>query len=212
MNVVFINPNSTRAMTDSILAMARASSPGVPFEGWTSHLGPAAIQGAADGARAIPPLLDLVGKAQARNAPGIVIACFDDTGLDAARKRAACPVLGIGQAAFHTAALRGWRFSVVTTLAVSVPIIEGNIRAYGLSGHLARVRASDVPVLALEDNPAAACARIVDEARRAVAEDAIDAVVLGCAGMARLTAELRTALACPVVDGVEAAARLIAVL
>lgn len=209
MSYVFINPNSTAAMTESILAMARATRPGTAFEGWTSHLGPPAIQGEADGQRAVPPLLDLVARANEERKAGIVIACFDDTGLDQAQRMASCPVLGIGQAAFHTAALHGWRFSVVTTLAVSVPIIERNIHDYGLSGHLSRVRASDVPVLALEEDPSHACARITEEARRAIAEDQIDALVLGCAGMARLTAHLVDNLDFPVVDGVEAAARLL---
>ncbi|MBB6468021.1 hypothetical protein HNQ96_003905 [Aminobacter lissarensis] len=36
---------------------------------------------------------------------GYIIACFDDTGLDAARCIADAPVIGIGEAAFHMAAL-----------------------------------------------------------------------------------------------------------
>ncbi|ARE39474.1 Hydantoin racemase [Rhodovulum sp. P5] len=212
MAFVIINPNSTAAMTDSMLAVAQATAPGHVFEGWTSQYGPPAIQGAEDGHRAIGPLMELVAQAGGRGAEGVVIGCFDDTGLEAARARATCPVIGIGQAAFHIAALRGWRFSVVTTLSVSVPIIEANINGYGFGPHLARVRASEVPVLALEDDTDAACAQVTGEALRAVAEDDVDAIVLGCAGMARLTAHLRTALPCPVIDGVEAAARLVPVL
>ncbi|GAA0310186.1 aspartate/glutamate racemase family protein [Rhodovulum strictum] len=212
MTFVFINPNSTAAMTEQVLAMARAAQPGALFEGWTSTHGPAAIQGPEDGAAAVPPLLDLVAKADRAGAAGVAIACFDDTGLNEARRLARCPVIGIGQAAYHIAALRGWRFSVVTTLSVSVPIIEANIRGSGLGGHLGRVRASEVPVLDLEHDPDAAFRRIADEAARAAAEDGIDAVVLGCAGMARLTGHLRAALPVPVIDGVESAARLLAAL
>ena len=126
--------------------------------------------------------------------------------------RSAVPVLGICQAACHVAALRGWRFSVVTTLAVSVPILEENIARYGFAPLLGRVRASDVPVLALEDDPAAAGARIAAELDRARAEDGIDAVILGCAGMAKLTADLRRRFALPILDGVESAARLLPAL
>ncbi|WP_074219403.1 aspartate/glutamate racemase family protein [Rhodovulum sp. ES.010] len=212
MAYILINPNSCAEMTRSIRAMAETAAPGAAFEAWTSHDGPPAIQGAADGERATGPLLDLVARASERGAEGIVIACFDDTGLAEARRLAPCPVIGIGQAAFHVAALRGWRFSAVTTLPVSVPIIERNIRAYGFGPHLARVRASDVPVLALEQDPDAACARVTEEAARAFAEDGVQAIVPGCAGMARLTAHLRAHLDRPVIDGVEAAARLIAAL
>lgn len=206
MTCIIINPNSTQAMTDAMLAAARRAAPALVFEGWTSHEGPPAIQGAADGAEAAPPLLDLVRKAAAEKARGIVIGCFDDTALAQASALAGCPVLGIGQASFHMAALRNWRFSVVTTLAVSVPVIERNIRDYGLAGHLGRVRASDVPVLALEHDPDAALAAVSAEACRAQAQDAVDALVLGCAGMVHVTRAVADAVTVPVLDPVTTAA------
>ena len=43
--------------------------------------------------------------------------------LAEARARAHCPVIGIGQAGYHVAALLGARFAVLTTLPVSVPVI-----------------------------------------------------------------------------------------
>ncbi|MEO0991991.1 MAG: aspartate/glutamate racemase family protein, partial [Pseudomonadota bacterium] len=156
MPVIIINPNSTASMTDAMVRTAREVAPGIAFEGWTSRDGPASIQGPEDGAAATPPLLDLVGLANQQGAQGIIIGCFDDTALVEAAALASCPVVGLGHAAFHYAALRNWRFSVVTTLPVSVPVIEQNIREMGLSGYMARVRASGVPVLALEENPDAA--------------------------------------------------------
>lgn len=206
MTVWFVNPNSTDSMTETVVRAARAASPDLDIEGLTSHGGPPAIQGPADGAAAVPPLLRIVDRLGAEGATGIAIACFDDTGLTEAARRAPCPVVGIGQAAFYLAALRSWRFSVVTTLPVSVPVIERNIARYGLGDFCGRVRASDVPVLEL-DRDLACGERVLDEARRALAEDGIDCVVLGCAGMSALTARLRAGLRCPVIDPVEAAAR-----
>ncbi len=206
MTVILINPNSTEAMTRTMLDVARRTAPGTVFDAWTSHHGPAAIQGAADGDAATPPLLDLIRRADATGASGIVIGCFDDTALKTAARLASCPVIGLGQAAFHACALRGWRFSVVTTLPVSVPIIEGNIARYGLSGALGRVRASGVPVLDLETDPAKAIDAILAEAKAALQDDDITAIVLGCAGMASLSPRLRAALSAPVIDVVEAAA------
>ena len=49
MAVIIINPNSTVSMTEAMLAQARRYCPEMEFEGWTSHDGPAAIQGLADG-------------------------------------------------------------------------------------------------------------------------------------------------------------------
>jgi allantoin racemase len=54
----------------------------------------------------------------------IVIACFGDPGLDAAREASAVPVLGIAEAAFHAASFLATGFSVVTTLARTCVIAE----------------------------------------------------------------------------------------
>lgn len=193
-------------MTDAMVAMARTTAPGIAFTGWTSHDGPPAIQGREDGLAATQPLLDLADRAEASGASGIIIGCFDDTALAEVRSRASCPVMGLGQAAFVHCALRGWRFSVVTTLPVSVPILEENVAAYGYGTLLGRVRASGVPVLALETSPQDASARILDEARAAVDRDRVDAIVLGCAGMVHVTDTMRKHLPCAVIDPVESAA------
>lgn len=204
--IVLINPNSTDAMTKAMIETA--SKAGVVLEGWTSLDGPAAIQGPKDGAACIPPLLTLVHKASNAGAKAIIIGCFDDTGLNAARNIAACPVIGIGQAAYHMAVLSGRRFSVVTTLAVSVPVLESNIHAYGFTSKLARVRACGVPVLDLETDPAGTAPAVVDEINRAVAEDNVDTVVLGCAGMVHIPAYFGETRAVRLVDGVTSAAQL----
>jgi allantoin racemase len=204
--IVLINPNSTEAMTQAMVETA--SKTGVVLEGWTSFDGPAAIQGSEDGAACIPPLLALVRKASDAGAKTIIIGCFDDTGLDAARDIASCPVIGIGQAAYHMAVLSGRRFSVVTTLAVSVPILESKIHGYGFTSQLARVRASGVAVLDLETDPARTTPVVIAEINRAIAEDKIDTVVLGCAGMVHIPAYFGETEAVRLIDGVTSAAQL----
>lgn len=201
--IVIINPNSTVAMTETLLSTARAERPDAPIEGWTSHDGPPAIQGPEDGAACIPPLLALVQKARLAGARTVIIGCFDDTGLAEARALVDCPVIGIGEAAYAKAARLG-RFSVVTTLAASVPVLEANIAALGLAPHCARVRASGVPVLDLETHPATAIARVLAEAQAALAQDDIRAVVLGCAGMVHVAA-CAPDFPVPLIDGLRAA-------
>lgn len=204
--IVLINPNSTDAMTQAMVQTA--SKAGVTLIGWTSHDGPAAIQGPEDGAACIPPLLALVRKANDTGAKAIIIGCFDDTGLDAARDIASCPVIGIGQAAYHMAVLSGRKFSVVTTLPVSVPILERNIHTYGFTSQLARVRASGVPVLDLETDPAGTADVVIGEINRAVIEDKVNTVVLGCAGMGQIQAYFGNTGNTRLIDGVTSAALL----
>ncbi|MEP2986776.1 MAG: aspartate/glutamate racemase family protein [Roseibium sp.] len=208
--IVLINPNSTEAMTQAMVETA--SQAGVALEGWTSHNGPAAIQGPEDGAACIPPLLTLVRQASDAGAKAIIIGCFDDTGLDAARDIASCPVIGIGQAAYHMAVLSGHRFSVVTTLSVSVPILESNIEAYGFTSQLARVRACGVPVLDLETDPTGTAPAVVREIYRAVSEDKVETVVLGCAGMVHIPEYLNETGTVRLIDGVQSAAQLAVLL
>ncbi|WP_299967371.1 aspartate/glutamate racemase family protein [uncultured Roseobacter sp.] len=204
--IVLINPNSTGSMTDAMLRTARAVAPGAVIEGWTSHAGPPAIQGEVDGALAEAPLLALVEQAAAAGASAIIIGCFDDTALSQARAAVSCPVIGIGQAAYHLAATLGPRFSVVTTLQVSVPILERNIQAYGLGHALSRVRASDVPVLDLERDATAATDRVLSEVQAAAAQDDVQSVVLGCAGMVDIAGQAPGGTRVHLIDGVRAAA------
>lgn len=207
MSVIIINPNSTTSMTDAMLEEAQRAAPGLKFEGWTSHDGPASIQGVEDGNAASPPLLDLVQKASASGAQGIIIGCFDDTALEHAAQLADCPVIGLGQASYHYAALRHWKFSVVTTLSVSVPVLEANIEKQGASGFLSKVRASEVPVLELEANPERASQAVLEEALSAQKHDAISAVILGCAGMVAVMNNVERALSIETIDPVACAAR-----
>ncbi len=215
MRILIVNPNSTQAMTDAVARIAVEAAPaGVAIVARTSLSGPPAIQGAEDGEAAIPGLLAEIAKGRAEGFDAAIVACFDDTGLAEARAAFGGPVLGIGQAAFHAAALLGGRFSVVTTLAVSIPVIEGNLIACGLAASCARVRASGVPVLALEADPTAT-ERVAAEIARAQAEDGVAAVALGCAGMGALADALRARLSAQLgpgaphlVDGVRAAVRL----
>ena len=115
------------------------------------------------------------------------------------------PVVGIGEAAFHAAMMLGHRYSVVTTLSISVPVIVDNIKTYGLGSHCLNVRASEVPVLDLEKPGSAARAKISAEIGVAIAQDHATAIVLGCAGMADLAAALSAEHNVPVIDGVAAA-------
>jgi allantoin racemase len=156
----------------------------------------------------VPGLLALVEE-HAGTMDAFVIACFDDTGLFEARRLTDTPVLGIGEAAFLAARTGGRRFSVVTTLSVSIPVISVNIETYGFAESCLRVRASEVPVLELEREGSAARETVASEIARALAEDRPDAIVLGCAGMADLAEDYERRFGLPVVDGVVAAVRLL---
>ena len=212
MNIVVINPNTTAAMTARIAATAQsAANTGTHIIAIHPSAGPASIEGYADEALAVPYMLEAMYTQHTKSPAiaGYVIACFDDTGLDAARCILDAPVVGIGEAACHMASLLAARFSVITTLSRSVSPIEHNLVKYGLASRCARVRAAEVAVLDLEDPASDAYAHISNEIRAALKEDRSEAIVLGCAGMADLAARLSNEHGVPVIDGVGAAVKLI---
>ncbi|WP_395455889.1 aspartate/glutamate racemase family protein [Azospirillum melinis] len=210
MRILVVNPNSTASMTARIGAAARTvAATGTEIVATNPPGGPASIEGYYDEALAVPGMLAEIERQQRDGVlAGTVIACFDDVGLDAARSLATAPVVGICEAAMQTAGLLGGRFSVVTTLARSVPALERLAQRYGMTGRCT-IRAAGVPVLALEDPASGAVERVRAEIRRAVEQDGAETIVLGCAGMADLARSLSDEMGLPVVDGVTAAVKLV---
>jgi allantoin racemase len=205
--ILLVNPNTTASMTRKIEAAAAAAAfPGTEVFAVNPAFGPPSIEGYYDEAFSVAGLIDEIRKAPGMDA--YVVACFDDTGLDAARCVTDAPVIGIGEAAFHMACLVAGRFGVVTTLSRSVPALEHNLVRYGLAPRCTGVRASDVPVLDLEVPGSGAHERISDEIRCALREDRAEAIVLGCAGMADLASALSNEHGVPVLDGVSCAVKL----
>ncbi len=202
-----INPNTTASMTATIAHAARLAAGGdTEIMPVTSSMGPVSIEGYYDEAFALPGLLREVGIAERNGADAAVIACFDDTGLDAARAMANIPVLGICEAALSMAGFIAKRFTVVTTMERSRVPIEELVHRYGMAGR-ARVRAANIAVLSLEDPNSGARDRLRNEIVRAIAEDNAEAIVLGCAGMADLAKTLGDEFGMPVIDGVGAAVK-----
>lgn len=208
MKIAVINPNTTNEMTRGIgAAAARSAEPGTELLVRQSTHGPEAIEGPFDGAMCLPGLLEAIQMAEDEGAMAHVIACFDDTGLDAARALSHRPVIGIGEAALHFASLIAQEFCIVTTLKRSVPTLRANVLRYGFERRCPQILASDIPVLELhrpESGAREKIATLMDEAVRNGAE----AAILGCAGMADLASTLQQQLGIPVIDGIDVAVRM----
>ena len=205
-----LNPNTTAAMTDTMLACARPLvDPGTELVGITNSTGAASIESHLDEALAVPGLLRDVAAAQAAGADGFVIGCFGDPGLDACRELASGPVVGIAEAAMHVATMLGRSFSIVTTLARTMGQAEHLVQRYGYTAHCRSIYACEVAVLELDDPRSEARKLVVDHCRRAVEYDEADSIVLGCAGMAGFCAEVSEQVGVPVVDGVTAGVLLV---
>jgi len=202
--ILIVNPNTTASMTKTIGEAARAvAAAGTEIVDVTSAMGPVSIEGFYDEVFAVPGLIQAL--LNAPDADAGIIACFDDTGLDAARSVAPFPVVGICEAALVTAGQLAKRIAVITTLPRSIVPLEELVRRYGFAER-AQVTACNVAVLDLEKPGSGAEQKLDAEIARAL-EKGAEAIVLGCAGMADLAAKLSQKFGVPVVDGVAAAVK-----
>ena len=208
--IAFINPNSTVAMTESCSGSFAAQLPShFSVEAITNHQAPRAIQGPEDGEIAVPGVLEIISGS---DFDAYVIACFDDTALAEARTVTQKPVIGIGQASFHLAALSAGRFSVLTTLPVSVPVISGNIEEQGFGQICDGVYASGVPVLDLENAPDKSSNIVSTHLQKIAINSPSNAVILGCAGMTNIWSKLQPSHQIILIDPVAVAAKLVPAL
>ena len=114
-------------------------------------------------------------------------------------------MVGIGESACYAASMLSNKFTVITTLSRSVPVLEANLTRYGLASRCAGIRATDIPVLELGNIDTATMDTIRRAVELAIGEDRSDAIVLGCSGMTDLAEELTGEFGLPVVDGLSCA-------
>lgn len=201
MRLLVLNPNATAEMTDRIGAEVTRHLPkGIDLILRTNLDGPASIQGHADGLAAQPGTLALLAQTPFDVA---VIGCFDDTGLSQTPVKS---VIGLGESAMRQADQTERPYAVLTTSELSVPILTANAQAYGADGNLVCIRASKIEVLDFETHRALASARLITAAQVLLSDHPeIETIVLGCAGMGGLAAELQNAVDIAVIDPIPAA-------
>ncbi|KRB85179.1 aspartate/glutamate racemase family protein [Noviherbaspirillum sp. Root189] len=210
MKIKIINPNTTWSMTEKIGACARmVAATTTEIIAVSPSMGPVSIESHYDEAMCVPGLLEEIRAGEACGVDGYVIACFGDPGLYAAREIARGPVIGIAEAAMHTASFVGASFSVVTTLSRTCGMAWHLAERYGMQRFCRNVRACDLNVLDLERKDSNALRVITEECRRALIQDKADCIVLGCAGMTDLCREISRDIDAPVIDGVGAAVRTV---
>lgn len=208
MRVLVVNVNTTVSMTDAIVASAEAAAaPGTVIVGLTPRVGAESCEGNFESYFAALAVMNEVVQYEGEY-DAVVQAGFGEHGREGLQELLDVPVVDITEAAGHLASLIGHRYSVVTTLDRTVPLIEDRLKLAGLDARCASVRSSGLGVLELDEDPDRAVERIVAEAERAVSEDKAEVICLGCGGMAGLDEAVRVATGVPVVDGVAAAVKL----
>jgi allantoin racemase len=199
-----INPNSNDAVTrglDAALAPLRFEN-GPEIICSTLAEGPFGIESQADADSVVMPLVRLIEADNASDA--FVIACFSDPGLHACREGTSRPVFGIAECGVLTALARADRFGVIAIGRRSIARHLRYLRQMGAMDRFAGERSIDMSVAETASGEKT-LERMIEVGRDLKEEDGANAVVMGCAGMARHRLALEQALGLPVVDPTQAA-------
>ena len=155
--------------------------------------GPASIESEFDESLAAPDILNKVIEAEERGFDGIIIDCFGDPAVKAAREIVDIPVVGAAEPSMLFACSLGQRFSVVTVLENVIPMIENIAKVLGVYEKLASVRSVNIPVLELHDRDKLKSA-LYEEMLKAIKEDNAHVLILGCTGMMGVANDLHEML------------------
>lgn len=197
--IMVITPIITRGLRD-IADLRALERDGLSIEHTLIDEGPASIECEMDEALAVPGILTQALRAEREGCDGVVIDCFGDPGLNAARELLRIPVLGPGESSMHAAAMLGHRFSVISVVDSVRPLIANLTLVYGLASKLASIRVIDIPVLSLGLEPGRMQQAMSEQACRAVTEDGADVIVLGCTGFLGCAESVTAGLAAQGID------------
>lgn len=169
---------------------------------WVENLddGPKSIESDSDVVLAAPHVVKKVLEAEGKGYEAVVINCFDDPGLEAAREKASILVLGVGETSIITALHLGYRFAVISTGEKSKASYNLKALKLGVRDRLAYTSGIPIHVLELRSDEEKTKRMILEEAKKAVEEYLAEVIVLGCGGMIGLAEWISEKLKIPVID------------
>ncbi len=202
--ILVINPNSnvvvTRGLEAALQPLDFADGPEIVCT--TLDGGPYGVESQADVDSVTMPLRRLVESDNGSAA--FVIACYSDPGLHVCREGTDRPVFGIAECGVLTAMTRAETFGVIAIAQRSIRRHIRYLRQMGLMDRLAGERPLNMSVAETASGDGT-LAKMIEVGSALKDEDGAGAIVMGCAGMARLRWPLEDALGIPVIDPTQAA-------
>lgn len=160
--------------------------------------GPEAIQSEYDEANATPFILEEVNDSVRHHYDAIIIYCFSDPALSAAREISTIPLVGIGESSQLFAMGLADRIGILATVDQTIPKIRRKLTAKGFSSRFPSIHALNIPVLDY-DHPEKVTKRALDVASLMVNQDKVEAILLGCGSMFNIKEQIQGKFSIPVV-------------
>lgn len=132
-------------------------------------------------------------ESEAQDVNGIFSNCFGDPGVRAIREKLKVPVFGGFEPAIYLALGLGDTIGIVTVMKNVVPMINANVVRAGLERRVTSVRTLNMSVIELQDREKM-MANLFIECKKAIEEDGVSVLVMGCTGIVGVTDEMTTRL------------------
>jgi len=201
MKLLLVNGNTTQAVTDRVLAEARrCAARGTEVTGATARFGVSIVSSEAENDIAAYAVLDTLSAAYADHDAAILAISFD-TALIGARQIVPIPVIGMTEAALHTACLLGRRFGLISFGNSSRWIYLDLVRRSGLLERMVALETIGLTSTAdyLREGEQD---RLVCEASARLVSAGAEAVVVAGAAVAGIAHRLAPRVSVPLVDGI----------
>ncbi len=205
MRILLGNPNTTEAITETLASVARSvASPGTEIKAVTAPSGAKVIGTRTEMVIGDYASLQLMA-AESADCDAAIIGASIDSALRAVREMLPIPVIGITEAALHTACLLGGRFGLVAISSRSAIVTREMVEGYGLASRLAGIAPVSTTPAEFVANPEAALTSLVDAAVLLVERDMADVIVMVGAVMAGIPPRIQARVPVPVIEGVTCA-------
>jgi len=203
--ILVINPNTNPKNTKVIEDAVKPYIPtGFQVDVVNPEKGPLGLESYYHNYLAAVEVHKVIVDAEKNGYYGVVIACYGDPGIEAAKELVNIPVVGITEASYALARMLATKFLVVVSAETAVPRQIRYIKSLGIPDVQYAVRPIGLTVLGVMSDRMSAKDLIAKNCKIALKETGSELIVMGCSGFSGLRADLEDQLQVPIIDPVVA--------
>lgn len=170
--------------------------------------GPKTIESTYEEYLYVPRILELVVEAEREGFETVIMSCFADPGLDAARELVKIPVIGLGESSLLVASMLGHSISILTASNSLVHPLYNLAKIVGVGDKVASVRGIGISVERIRERRDETYQRLYEMGCSTIEEDRADVLVMGCASLSLYADRLQKDLHLPVVHPLRVALKM----
>lgn len=130
----------------------------------------------------VPGVLKRAQEAENQGYDAVVVACFGDPGLEAAKTAVKIPVVGQGESTYHVACLLADRFGLITLTQEWIPLFLRRAKVYGVADRITSIKTADIPVIEFRQRRDELETRFIELAKEHIGEGT-QLIIVACGAM-----------------------------